>query len=153
MVTERWSAASTRPRATVPDVVAGLVPGAFAAAVAKAAVREALSRGARVRFLQVLVPGATQEDRDAADEATFGAALKALREAPKVPVTFESAQGDPGLVLVDRSRHASALVICCGEPDRMSPVAAYCLEHAACDVLTVRATGATRDASSVAGDT
>lgn len=137
MARPRWSPTDRRAQPAVPDVVAGLVPGG--AAVARAAVREALSRGARVRFLQVVPADATDVERAAADEATFGVALKAVREAPKVPVTFESVTGDPARVLVERSRGAALLVICCGDPDRMSATAAYCLEHAACDVLTVRA--------------
>lgn len=137
MVKERW-ATESRTSPAVPDVVAGLLAGGSASAVAKAAVREAVGRGARVRFLQVMRLGATEQERNASDERTFAAALKAIREAPRVPVTFEAAEGDPGRVLVDRSTDASVLVIGTDDPTLPPSIAAYCLEHAACDVLTVR---------------
>ncbi|WP_168581634.1 universal stress protein [Gephyromycinifex aptenodytis] len=137
MVKERW-AAEARTSAVVPDVVAGLLAGATTSAVAKAAVREALARGARVRFLQVMRLGVSEQERADSEERTFAAALKAIREAPRVPVTFEAAEGEPGRVLVDRSIDASVLVVGTDDPLLPASVAAYCLEHAACDVLTVR---------------
>lgn len=134
---ERWEVQAAR-RPHVPDVVAGLLNNGSAAAVAKAAVREAVARGARVRFLQALREGLSPEERASADEAVFSAALRALREAPRVPVTFEVAEGDAGQVFVDRSVEASVLVIG-RDPNREGGVAAYCLSHARCDVLTVQA--------------
>ncbi|GMA39391.1 hypothetical protein GCM10025883_14360 [Mobilicoccus caccae] len=120
------------------DVVAGLVPGPSAGRVARAAVREAVGRGARVRFVQVLEPGTDEKERDAGGELTFAAALKALRESSRVPVSFEIAVGEAGPVLVQRSRGAGLLVVGSDDPHEMSALAVYCLEHASCDVLTAR---------------
>lgn len=138
MANQRWGPTESRTSPAAPDVVAGLLAGVSSAAVAKAAVREAVSRGARVRFLQVIRLGADEEERAASDEHTFAAALKAIREAPRVPVTFEVAEGDPGRILVDRSADASVLVVGTEDPGLPPAVAAYCQEHALCDVLTVR---------------
>lgn len=136
------------------DVVAGLLGPHGAHAVARAAVQEAASRGARVRFLQITSPGArppagvapAQEPIEAHGElgaepviddrnATFTAALRALREFPRVPVTFEAAVGEPGAVLVEHTTDADILVLAAGLPE---DVAAYCRRHASCDILTVR---------------
>lgn len=140
MTIGRWDHAERRPGAPVLDVVAGLVPGPSAARVAKVAVREAGSRGARVRFVQVLQPGSDAAELDAGGTMTFGAALKALREVPRVPVSFEVAVGDAGPELVQRSGGAGLLVV--GEDDdaALSALVTYCLEHATCDVLTARPT-------------
>ena len=67
--------------------------------------------------------------------ATFTAALRALREFPRVPVTFEAAVGEPGAVLVEHTTDADILVLAAGLPE---DVAAYCRRHASCDILTVR---------------
>lgn len=172
------------------DVVAGLLSAHGAAAVARAAVKEAASRGARVRFLQVssdvssdapasragptpqveadrsepveptapveqveqveqTVPVGQVEAPDPAagtgalqeSNATFTAALRALREFPRVPVTFEVATGEPGAVLVERTRDAEILVLAADLP---GDVADYCRRHAACDILSVRPTSLSR---------
>lgn len=123
----------------VPDVVAGLVPGTGSSTVAKAAVREAVSRGARVRFLQVVPSDADDHDRAALDTAMFSAALKGLRESAKVPpTTFEIVEGDARTLLVEHSREALLLVVGSDDGHEASDLAAYCQEHAECDVLTVR---------------
>lgn len=128
-----------------PDVVACMPDGPLAAAVARTAVREAVRRGARVRFLQVLRAGVGDRERAAADDRTFSAALRALREAPRVRVAFETAEGDAQAIAVDRSRHAGVLVVA-GEPAGSDPgghgrahrgIAAYCRGHAGCPVVVV----------------
>ncbi|HEX7537357.1 MAG TPA: hypothetical protein VF391_10165 [Dermatophilaceae bacterium] len=119
------------------DVVAGLVNDGMATLVAGAAVREAVHRGARVRFVQVLPAGLSAEDRSEMDVAMFGVALRALHRQRRVPCTFETVQGDAALTLVERSRGAAVLVVGRDAPDAVEPVGKYCQEHACCDVLTV----------------
>ncbi len=121
-----------------------MVDGALAVSVAKAAVREAVARGARVRFLQVLRDGLTPEERAVADETIFAAALRALREAPRVPVTFETVEGDVASLFVQRSANASVLVIAHedgedGEVTSLAGLASYCRAHCDCDVMTITA--------------
>ncbi len=137
MTSSRWTAPPPA-RHRVGDVVAGLLDDDAVAAVARAAVREALARGARVRFLQV---AAEEPAALAARDATpFAAALRALREAPRIPVTFETVAGEIGPTFVERSADASVLVVGRdGRPGESGTVAAYCQTHATCDVLTVNA--------------
>lgn len=129
-------------------MVACMPDGPLAAAVARTAVREAVRRGARVRFLRVLRAGVGDQERAAADDWTFSAALRALREAPRVRVAFETAEGDAESIVVDRSRQAGVLVVA-GEPLGSQPsgagrphrgeggIAEYCRGHAGCPVLVV----------------
>ena len=119
------------------DVVAGLVHNGSAEAVARAAVREAVRRGCRVRFIQVIPPGLNEEDRADADRGTFRAALRALRGQSRVPCSFEVLEGEAGRILCERSRQAGILVIGRDLPDAVDHVAGYCQVHAECDVLTV----------------
>ncbi len=119
------------------DVVAGLVNDGMAALVAGAAVREAVHRGARVRFVQVLPAGLSAEDRSEMDVAMFGVALRALHRQRRVPCTFETVEGDAARKLVERSRGAAVLVVGRDAPDAVVRVGQYCQEHAGCDVLTV----------------
>lgn len=119
------------------DVVAGLVNDGMATLVAGAAVREALHRGSRVRFVQVLPTGLSADDRSEMDVAMFGVALRALHRQRRVPVTFETVEGDAARVLVERSRGAAVLVVGRDAPDTVDSVGKYCQEHACCDVLTV----------------
>src|SRR5450756_1257389 len=119
------------------DVVAGLVNDGMAAFVAGAAVREAVHRAARVRFIQVLPVGLSSEDRAEMDVAMFGVALRALHRQRRVPCTFETVEGDAALTLVERSRGAAVLVVGRDAPDAVYFVGKYCQEHACCDVLTV----------------
>ncbi len=127
------------------DVVAGLLSAEGAQTVARAAVQEAATRGARVRFLQVVPPVADGQAQvpEVVEEtnATFTASLRALREYPRVPVTFEVAEGDPGEVLVEHTADAGVLVLSASLP---ADLAAYCHRHAHCDVLTVRPVVAAR---------
>lgn len=139
MTTTRWRSASAAKR-QVGDVVAGLVNDDSAQAVARAAVREAVARGARVRFLQVVGGGSTPEERAASDEATFTAALRALREAPRLPVTFEVVDGEVAPTFVLRSAGASVLVVGRDSGEPVADVAGYCQSHCSCDVLTVSGT-------------
>jgi hypothetical protein len=125
------------PTPHLDDVVAGLVNNGVAGAVARAAVREAARRGSRVRFVQVLPVGLTEEERADADRETFRVALRALRGQSRVPCSFEVLEGDPAKILVDRSRRASILVVGRDTPDSADHIAGYCQEHAECDVLTV----------------
>jgi hypothetical protein len=119
------------------DVVAGLVNDGMAAHVAGAAVREAVHRAARVRFVQVLPPGLSSEDRAEMDVAMFGVALRALHRQRSVPCTFETVEGEAAPTLVERSRDAAVLVVGRDAPDADVRVGEYCQEHARCDVLTV----------------
>lgn len=130
----------TKSPSVVPDVVAGLVNDGMATLVAGAAVREALHRGSRVRFVQVLPAGLSAEDRTEMDVAMFGVALRALHRQRRVPCTFETVEGDAALTLVERSRGAAVLVVGRDAPDAIHAVGKYCQEHACCDVLTVAGT-------------
>jgi hypothetical protein len=119
------------------DVVAGLVNDGMATLVASAAVREAVHRGARVRFVQVMPAGLTAEDRSEMDVAMFGVALRALHRQRRVPCTFETVEGDAAQMLVERSNGAAVLVVGRDAPSAVVRVGQYCQEHALCDVLTV----------------
>ena len=119
------------------DVVAGLVNDGMATLVAGAAVREAVHRGSRVRFVQVLPAGLSVEEHTEIDVAMFGVALRALHRQRRVPCTFETVEGDAALTLVERSRGAAVLVVGRDAPDAVYAVGKYCQEHAWCDVLTV----------------
>jgi hypothetical protein len=129
--------AGTQSPSLAPDVVAGLVNDGMATLVAGAAVREAVHRGSRVRFVQVLPAGLSAEDRTEMDVAMFGVALRALHRQRRVPCTFETVEGDAALTLVERSRGAAVLVVGRDAPDALHSVGKYCQEHACCDVLTV----------------
>jgi len=119
------------------DVVAGLVNDGMATLVASAAVREAVNRGARVRFVQVMPAGLTAEDRSEMDGAMFGVALRALHRQRRVPCTFETVEGDAAQMLVERSTGAAVLVVGRDAPSAVVRVGQYCQENAQCDVLTV----------------
>jgi hypothetical protein len=131
------TAAGTPSPILAPDVVAGLVNDGMATLVAAAAVREAVHRGSRVRFVQVLPEGLSAEDRTEMDVAMFGVALRALHQQRRVPCTFETVEGDAAPTLVARSRGAAVLVVGRDAPDTPGSVSKYCQEQACCDVLTV----------------
>jgi hypothetical protein len=133
--------AGARSSQVAPDVVAGLVNDGMATLVAGAAVREAVHRGSRVRFVQVLPAGLSAEDRTEMDVAMFGVALRALHRQRRVPCTFETVEGDAARTLVERSRGAAVLVVGRDAPDAVDSVGKYCQEHACCDVLTVAGPG------------
>jgi len=119
------------------DVVAGLVNDGMAPLVAGAAVREAVHRAARVRFVQVLPVGLSSEERAEMDVAMFGVALRALHRQRRVPCTFETVDGEAAQTLVERSHGAAVLVVGRDAPNALLRVGQYCQEHAECDVLTV----------------
>ena len=119
------------------DVVAGLVNDGSATLVASAAVREAVHRGARVRFIQVLPAGLSPEERSDRDVAMFGVALRALHRQRRVPCTFETVEGDVAPTLVERSSGAAVLVVGRDSAESVARVGQYCQEYASCDVLTV----------------
>lgn len=129
--------ADTQSPNHAPDVVAGLVNDGTATQVAGAAVREAVHRGSRVRFVQVLPGGLSAEDRTEMDVAMFGVALRALHRQRRVPCIFETVEGDAARTLVERSRGAAVLVVGRDAPDTDGSVSKYCQAHAWCDVLTV----------------
>src|SRR5450759_5429744 len=129
--------AGTQPPKSAPDVVAGLANDGMATLGAGAAVREAVHRGSRVRFVQVLPAGLSAEARTEMDVAMFGVALRALHRQRRVPCTFETVEGEAALTLVERSRGAAVLVVGRDAPDAVDRVGQYCQEHALCDVLTV----------------
>ena len=53
--------------------------------MAKAAVTEAVRRGARLRFVQIVEEGLSPDERAEADQATFRAAVHALRGLRGIP--------------------------------------------------------------------
>ena len=126
------------------DVVAGLLHDGHTALVAQAAVREAALRGTRVRFLQVLPPGLSEEDHSGVEAALFGIAIDALRASPRLPCTFESVVGTPHKTLVSQSREAALLVLGPDTSDATIRVADYCTRHCRCEVLIVTEAQATR---------
>lgn len=79
----------------------------------------------------------TADERASSDGFTFSAALRALREAPRVPVTFEVIEGDAARTFVERSDRASLLIVGTDAPGSTGHIAAYCQQHAQCDVLAV----------------
>ncbi len=133
--------ASRDPRQAAPnrdsDVVAGLVHDGHTALVAAAAGHEAALRGSRVRFLQVLPPGLSEEDHAGVESALFKIAIDALRSSPHLPCTFESVVGTPHTALVDQTRNAALLVLGPDAPQARVRVSEHCREHCECEVLVV----------------
>lgn len=119
------------------DVVAGLANNMLASAVAAAAVHEAATRRARIRFLQVLPAGLSADDHAEAASVLFDVALKSLRRTHRMPCTFETVMGTAPQMLVERSRGAALLVVGADAPDAEIRVAYYCEQHCECDVLVV----------------
>ncbi len=127
---------SDRPPAS-GEVVAGLVDGPLATAVAAATVREAVARGARIRFLQVLPAGLSAVAHTTAAEFLFGVAMTSLAGVGMLPVTFETVVGTAPQMLVERSRGALLLVVGADAPEAWPRAASYCLEHVECPLLVV----------------
>lgn len=119
------------------EVVVGLVNDGTAAAVAAAGIEEALGRGARIRFVQVVPESLGAAAASEADTTTFRAAMAAMRGRTRVRCTFELVTGSPQEALVERSHTASVLVL--GEDRSAAMVARYCVEHATCQVRLVAA--------------
>ena len=82
------------------DVVAGLLNDGRAERVARVAVDEALRRGARLRFIQVVEAGLSPDEIADADQATFRAAVRALRGFRGIPCRFEVVTGDPTAMIL-----------------------------------------------------
>lgn len=118
------------------DVVAGLLNDGQADDVARAAVAEALRRGARLRFIQVVDDGLSAQAQADADQATFRAAVRALRGVRGIPCRFEVVTGDPTQTLLSLASAAVALVLGAGAGAGGS-VAATCQARATCPVVTV----------------
>ncbi|MBK8469658.1 MAG: universal stress protein [Candidatus Phosphoribacter sp.] len=134
---------STVPSRTVPyqpglsgDVVAGLLNDGHAEGVARAAVGEAVRRGARLRFVQVVDEGLSAQERADADQATFRAAVRALRGVRGIPCRFEVVTGDPTPTLLELTRGAAALIVG-DDQDTGQQIARRCIAHAECPVVTV----------------
>jgi nucleotide-binding universal stress UspA family protein len=126
-----------RPVHPVAVVVAGLVNDGSALRVAGVAIAEALERGGRIRFVQVVPAGLGADQRAEADEGTLHAAMVALRAHPRVRSSFEVVVGDVGQTLVAYSREAGVLVVGKDDPAGAARVADYCQEHADCEVRVV----------------
>jgi nucleotide-binding universal stress UspA family protein len=118
------------------DVVAGLLNDGRAESVAKAAVTEAVRRGARLRFVQIVEEGLSADERAEADQATFRAAVHALRGLRGIPCRFEVVTGDPTPTLLELTRGAAALIVGTDEGTART-IARRCVAHAECPVVTV----------------
>lgn len=132
----RPHSSSARPP-VLGEVVAGLVEGPLARAVAAATVGDAVTRNARIRFLQVLPTGLGAAAHTEAASVLFRIAMTALAGGGMLPVTFETVVGTAPQMLVDRSRGALLLIVGADAPDARPAVASYCMEHCGCDVLVV----------------
>jgi nucleotide-binding universal stress UspA family protein len=117
------------------DVVAGLLNDGRAERVARVAVDEALRRGARLRFIQVVEAGLSPDEIADADQATFRAAVRALRGFRGIPCRFEVVTGDPTAMLVELAHSASALIV--GEGEHDEGLADRIRVLADCPVVTV----------------
>ena len=119
----------------VGDVVAGLANDGRAEGIARVAVAEARRRGARLRFLQIVSEGLTARERADADQATFRAAVRALRGFRGIPCRFELVTGDPTPVLVELARSASVIIV--GEGGPWGATAQRCRSDCDCPVIAV----------------
>lgn len=117
------------------DVVAGLLNDGRAERVARVAVDEALRRGARLRFIQVVEAGLSPDEIADADQATFRAAVRALRGFRGIPCRFEVVTGDPTAMLIELAHSASALIV--GEGEHDEGLADRIRVLADCPVVTV----------------
>jgi nucleotide-binding universal stress UspA family protein len=141
MTTSEPRRSAPSARLTSGEVVAGLVNDGSADAVAHAAVAEAARLGCDVRFVQAITSRLGSDDSASEDEATFHAALRALRGHSRVRCTFEAVRGDPGTVLVARSRQAAMLVVGEDRSTAKTKVAEHCRSWAACTVKVVPTQG------------
>ncbi len=139
MTTSRSSAAVPYAQGAVGDVVAGLANDGRAEGIARVAVAEARRRGARLRFLQVVREGLTAEERAEADQATFRAAVRALRGFRGIPCRFELVTGDPTPTLLEAARSASVVIV--GEDGLWRSTAERCRTLADCPVIAVPLAG------------
>ncbi len=135
--TRRQHVQTAQPVRPLAAVVAGLVNDGSALGVARAALDEAVRRGGRIRFVQVVPEGLGADARADADEGTFHAAMVALRAHPRVRSSFEVVVGDVAETLVAHSRDAGVLIVGKDDPASTVRVADYCREHADCEVKVV----------------
>jgi hypothetical protein len=121
------------------EVVAGLVNDGSADIVARTAVAAAARLGTDVRFVHAITSRLGTDETTSPDEATFHAALGALRGHSRVRCTFEAVRGDPVEVLVERSKLAALLVVGEDHPGAATRVAEECRQRAECVVEVVSA--------------
>jgi nucleotide-binding universal stress UspA family protein len=119
----------------VGDVVAGLANDGRAESIARVAVAEARARGARLRFVQIVREGLTSHERANADQATFRAAVRALRGFRGIPCRFELVTGDPTTTFLDLAHSASVIIV--GEGGAWDSMARRCRADGECPVITV----------------
>ena len=135
MSTSRSQTAIPYAPGLVGDVVAGLANDGRADGVARVAVAEARRRGARLHFIQIVREGLTPHERADADQATFRAAVRALRGFRGIPCRFELVTGDPTPTLVELARSASVIIV--GEGGPWDSMAAQCRAAGECPVIAV----------------
>lgn len=122
------------------DVIAVLEDERSAVDVARAAARQARTRSARVHFLRLIDASRDPRDVDgpAGQSMVFQAALRALRDETRVPVTFETLRLNPSRAaerLVEIGAGAAVLVL--GRDHH--PALEAVRRLARCDVLIVGA--------------
>ena len=139
MTTSRSHSAIPYAPGLVGDVVAGLANDGRAEGIAQVAVAEARRRGARLRFIQIVREGLTPHERANADQATFRAAVRALRGFRGIPCRFELVTGDPTPTFVELARSASVIIV--GEGDSWDETAKRCQDDGDCPVITVPLAG------------
>jgi nucleotide-binding universal stress UspA family protein len=132
-------------------VVVGIDDSPGAAATARTAFEEAALRPAAtllaVTAYTAPSPGVDPRVEEAALHRRLGNELAPWRDKhPEVPLLCEVVGGDPGRVLVDKSREAGLVVVGAGsrrdfEGLRLGPIRLHLLHHAECPVLIARAGG------------
>ena len=139
MTTSRSQSAIPYAPGLVGDVVAGLANDGRAEGIAQVAVAEARRRGARLRFVQIVHEGLTPHERADADQATFRAAVRALRGFRGIPCRFEVVTGDPTPTFLELAHTASAIIV--GEGGSFAEMARQCEADGECQVITVPLAG------------
>lgn len=132
-------------------VVVGLDDSPAAAATARTAFEEAALRPAAsllaVTAFTAPPPGSDPPAEEAALHRRLGNELASWRDKhPEVPLHYEVVDGDPGRVLVEKSREAGLVVVGAGsrrdfEGLRLGPIRLHLLHYAECPVLIARAGG------------
>lgn len=132
-------------------VVAGIDDSPAAAATARTAFEEAALRHAgtllAVTAYAAPPPGSDLRVAEAALHRRLGNELAPWRDKhPEVRVICEVVGGDPGAVLVEKSREAGLVVVGAGsrrdfEGLRLGPIRLHLLHHAECPVLITRTGG------------
>jgi nucleotide-binding universal stress UspA family protein len=129
-------------------VVVGLDDSPAAAATARTAFEEAALRPAATLLgvtAYAASPGSDPRAEEAALHRRRADELAPWRDNhPEVPVRYEVVVGDPGRVLVEKSREAGLVVVGAGsrrdfEGLRLGPIRLHLLHHADCPVLIARA--------------